>query len=76
MVAYAREPSGATQWEGKPLSEPDKFVPEKVHNYGLYYEEKNRAEDDKRWFQIATLAVQQYPESVRCCSILPTGAQR
>ena len=65
MVAYAREHPAQLKWEGKPLSEPDKFVPEKVHNYGLYYEEKNRAEDDKRWFQIATLAVQQYPESVR-----------
>src|SRR5437660_1477909 len=65
LVAYAREHPEQLKWEGKPLSERDKFVPEKVHNYGLYYEEKNRAEDDKRWFQIATLAVQQYPESVR-----------
>ena len=65
MVAYAREHPAQLKWEGKPLSEPDKFVPEKVHSYGLYYEEKDRAEDDKRWFQIATLAVQQYPESVR-----------
>ena len=65
MVAYAREHPAQLKWEGKPLSEPDKFVPEKVHSYGLYYEKKDRAEDDKRWFQIATLAVQQYPESVR-----------
>jgi tetratricopeptide (TPR) repeat protein len=65
MVAYAREHPAQLKWEGKPLSEPDEVVPEKVHNYGLYYEKKDRAEDDKRWSQIAALAVQQYPESVR-----------
>src|SRR5437762_2330183 len=39
----------------------DKFVPEKLHEYGLYYEKKENPEDDKRWFQISTLATQQYP---------------
>jgi tetratricopeptide (TPR) repeat protein len=63
MVAYAREHPGQLKWlKGAPLSESaDKFVPEKLHEYGSYYEKKENAEDDKRWFQIATLATEQYP---------------
>ena len=62
MVAYAREHPAQLDWQGEPLKEPsDKFVPDKLHEYGLYYEEKENAEDDKRWFQISTLATQQYP---------------
>jgi tetratricopeptide (TPR) repeat protein len=62
MVAYAREHPAQLKWEGEPLKDPaDKFVPEKLHEYGLYYEKKENAEDDKRWFQISTLATQQYP---------------
>jgi tetratricopeptide (TPR) repeat protein len=62
MVAYAREHPVQLKWEGKPLKEPaDKFVPEKLHEYGLYYEKRENAEDDKRWFQISSLATQQYP---------------
>jgi tetratricopeptide (TPR) repeat protein len=63
MVAYAREHPGQLKWlKGAPLSEPaDKFVPEKLHEYGSYYEKKENAEDDKRWFQISTLATEQYP---------------
>ena len=62
MVVYAREHPAQLKWEGEPLKEPaDKFVPEKLHEYGLYYEKKENAEDDKRWFQISTLATQQYP---------------
>jgi tetratricopeptide (TPR) repeat protein len=62
MVAYAREHPAQLKWEGEPLKEPaDKFVPEKLHEYGLYYQEKENAEDDKRWFEISTLATQQYP---------------
>jgi tetratricopeptide (TPR) repeat protein len=63
MVAYAREHPTQLKWlKGEPLSEPaDKFVPEKLHGYGQYYEKKENAEDDKRWFQIATLATEQYP---------------
>ena len=63
MVAYAREHPTQLKWlKGEPLSEPaDKFVPEKLHEYGLYYEKKENAEDDKRWYQIATLATDQYP---------------
>jgi tetratricopeptide (TPR) repeat protein len=64
MVAYAREHPAQLKWEGEPLKEPaDKFVPEKLHEYGLYYEKKENAEDDKRWFQISTLATQQYPNN-------------
>jgi len=62
MVAYAREHPAQLKWEGEPLNEPaDKFVPEKLHEYGLYYEKKENPEDDKRWFQISILATQQYP---------------
>jgi len=62
MVAYAREHPAQLKWEGEPLKDPaDKFVPEKLHEYGLYYEKKENAEDDKRWFQISTMATQQYP---------------
>jgi tetratricopeptide (TPR) repeat protein len=63
MVAYAREHPAQLKWlKGAPLSEPaDKFVPEKLHEYGLHYERKENAQDDKRWFQISTLAMEQYP---------------
>ena len=62
MVAYAREHPTQLKWEGEPLKEPaDTFVAEKLHEYGLYYEKKESSEDDKRWFQISTLAMEQYP---------------
>jgi len=63
MVAYTRAHPAQLKWlKGAPLSKPaDKFVPEKLHDYGSYYEQKENAEDDKRWFQIATLATDQYP---------------
>ena len=62
MVAYARQHPTQLMWEGEPLKEPaDRFIPEKLHEYGLYYEKKENPEDDKRWFQISTLATQQYP---------------
>src|SRR6266496_1591693 len=62
MDAYTREHPAQLMWEGEPLKEPaDKFVPEKLHEYGLYYQEKENAEDDKRWFQISSLATEQYP---------------
>jgi tetratricopeptide (TPR) repeat protein len=62
MVAYAREHPAQLKWEGEPLKEPsDKFVADKLHDYGLYYEKKENAEDDKRWFQISMLATEQYP---------------
>jgi tetratricopeptide (TPR) repeat protein len=63
MVAYTREHPAQLKWlKGEPLNEPaDKFVPEKLHEYGSYYEKKENGEDDKRWYQIATLATEQYP---------------
>ena len=64
MVAYAREQPTQLKWlKGAPLGEPaDQFVPEKLHEYGQYYQKKENAEDDKRWFQISTLATEQYPK--------------
>jgi Tfp pilus assembly protein PilF len=32
-----------------------------LHGYGSYYEDKENADDDKRWFKISTLSTQQYP---------------
>ncbi len=63
MVAYAHEHAAQLKWlNGELLKEPaEKFVLEKLHGYGLYYEKKENADDDKRWFQISTLAVKQYP---------------
>src|SRR5437867_1136275 len=63
MVAYTREHPMQLKWlKGEALSKPaDKFVPEKLHEYGLHYQNKENAEDDKRWFQISSLATQQYP---------------
>src|SRR5436309_12662633 len=62
MVAYAREHPAQLKWlKGEPLGAPaDKFVPEKLREYGLYYAKKDNPEDDKRWFQISTLTMQQY----------------
>jgi len=63
MVAYAREHPTQLKWlKNQPIDEPaDKFVPDKLHGYGRYYEDKENADDDKRWFQISTLSTQQYP---------------
>src|SRR6266496_2711209 len=62
MDAYTREHPAQLMWEGEPLKEPaDKFIPEKLHEYGLYYQNKENPEDDKRWFQISSLATEQYP---------------
>lgn len=65
MVAYTRgHPSGLKWLKGEPIQEPeDKFVPQKLHGYGSYYEKKENPEDDMRWFQISTLATQEYPNS-------------
>jgi tetratricopeptide (TPR) repeat protein len=63
MVTYAREHPMQLKWlKGAPIGEPaEKFVPDKLHEYGLFYEKKENAEDDKRWFQISTLAMEQFP---------------
>ena len=54
MIAYTKgHPTGLKWLKGEPIEEPeDKYVPEKLHSYGLYYEKKENPEDDKRWFQI------------------------
>ena len=63
MVAYTKAHSTGLKWlQGEPIDAPEgEFVPEKLHGYGQYYEKKENAEDDKRWFQIASLATQEYP---------------
>jgi tetratricopeptide (TPR) repeat protein len=63
MVAYAQEHPTQLKWlKGEPLTEPaDKFVADKLRSYSLYYANKDNPEDDKRWFQISTLTMQQYP---------------
>src|SRR6266567_7500135 len=50
MVTHAREHPAQLKWlKGEPLKEPaDKFVPEKLHSYGMYYEKKDTREDDQR----------------------------
>jgi len=63
MVAYAREHPERLRWlKGEELPEPpDRFVPEKFHSYGMYYEKKENPEDDKRFLKIATFAAEQFP---------------
>jgi tetratricopeptide (TPR) repeat protein len=63
MVAYTKaHPTGLKWLKGEPIEEPqDKYIPEKLHDYGLYYEKKENPEDDKRWFAISSLATQEYP---------------
>ncbi len=63
MVAYVREhPTGLKWLKGEPIPEQaDKFVPDKLHSYGLYYEKKENPEDDKRMLQIATFSAEQFP---------------
>ena len=63
MVAYAREhPTGLKWLKDEPIPDSaDKFVPEKLHSYALYYEKKDTPEDDQRFFKIATFATEQYP---------------
>jgi len=63
MVAYTKaHPTGLKWLNGEPIEDPeDHYVPEKLHGYGQHYEKKENPEDDKRWFQIASLATQEYP---------------
>lgn len=63
MVAYTKaHPTGLKWLNGEPIGEAeDHYVPEKLHGYGQYYEKKENPDDDKRWFQIASLATQEYP---------------
>ncbi len=63
MVAYTKgHPTGLKWLKGESIQEPENsYVPEKLHGYGVYYEKKENPEDDKRWFQISSLATQEYP---------------
>lgn len=63
MTAYAHDHSAQLQWlKGEKLSEPpEQFVAKKLHSYGLYYEKKENPEDDQRFFKIATLATERFP---------------
>jgi len=63
MVAYVREhPTGLKWLKGEPIPEPaDKFVPDKLHSYGLYYGKKGNADDDKRMLKIAMFSAEQFP---------------
>jgi tetratricopeptide (TPR) repeat protein len=63
MVAYVREHPAGLKWlKGQPIPEPaDKFVPDKLHSYGLYYGKKENPDDDKRMLQIATFSAEQFP---------------
>jgi len=63
MAEYAREHPTQLKWlKGEPLTESaDTFVPEKLRSYSLYYAKRDNSKDDKRWFQISTLTMQQYP---------------
>ena len=64
MVAYAREhPEGLKWLKGEPIDEPaDKFVPEKLHSYAMYYEKKDTPEDDERFLNIAMFSADRYPK--------------
>lgn len=63
MVAYVREhPTGLKWLKGEPIPEPaDKFVPDKLHSYAIYYEKKENPEDDKKFLEIATYSAEQFP---------------
>ena len=63
MVAYAHDHAAELRWlKGEPLAEPaDRFIAKKLHSYGLYYEEKENPEDDKRFLQIAMFGTEQFP---------------
>src|SRR5438046_9313650 len=61
MVAYAREHLERLRWlKGEELPEPpERFVPEKLHSYGMYSENKENPEDDKRLLKLATFTAEQ-----------------
>jgi tetratricopeptide (TPR) repeat protein len=63
MVGHARDHSAQLKWlKGEKLPEsPDRFIPEKLHSYGLYYEKKENPEDDKRFLEMAMFTAGQFP---------------
>ena len=64
MVSYARDHMAQLRWlNGENLPElADHFIPAKLHSYGMYYEKKEKPEDDKRFLKIATFAAEQFPD--------------
>jgi len=63
MIAYTHDHPEHLQWlKGEKLPGPqDQFLAEKIHSYGLFYEKKENPEDDRRFFKIAMLATERYP---------------
>ena len=61
-MAYAKEhPSNLAWMSGKLPDPPDKFFPEKLHSYALYYEKKETEDDDNRFLKVAEYSAEQYP---------------
>lgn len=62
MVAYVKGHPANLRWmKGKLSDPPDKFIPEKLHGYAIYYEKKEDEEDDQRFLKVAQFAAGQYP---------------
>jgi len=63
MIAYAHDHPAHLQWlKGEKVPAPqDQFLAEKIHSYGLFYEKKENPEGDRRFFKIAMLATERYP---------------
>ncbi|PYK29230.1 MAG: hypothetical protein DME57_11155 [Verrucomicrobia bacterium] len=63
MVVYVREhPQGLKWLKGQPIDEPaDKFVAEKLHGYGTYYEKRENPTDDDHFLKIAMFSAEQFP---------------
>jgi len=63
MIAYTHDHLAQLQWlKGEKLPDPpDQFLAEKIHSYGMFYEKKENPEDDKRFFKIAMLATESFP---------------
>jgi len=62
MVVYAKAHPANLLWMGDKISDPpDKFIPEKLHGYAIYYEKKETEDDDKRFLKVAQFSAEQYP---------------
>jgi tetratricopeptide (TPR) repeat protein len=62
MVTYAKAHPANLLWMGDKISDPpDKFIPEKLHGYAIYYEKKETEDDDKRFLKVAQFSAEQYP---------------
>ncbi len=62
MVAYAKAHPAKLLWMGDKIPDPpDKFIPEKLHGYAIYYEKKETEDDDKRFLKVAQFSAEQYP---------------